>query len=65
MCNGDDLLLNSLFDIKPIKRLDYWIDVKMFGSTSDGTFKSILNVLKVFDLGVGKTVVKGITVIEA
>ena len=39
--------------------------MKIFGSVSDGTSKSILNMLKAFDLSDGWTVVKGVTVIEA
>ena len=32
MCNRDDLILNPLFTFKPMNRLEYWGDVKMFGS---------------------------------
>ena len=32
MCNGDDLILKALFDFKPMKGLEFWSDVKMFGS---------------------------------
>ena len=28
--NGDDFILNALFDFKPMKGLEYWSDVKMF-----------------------------------
>ena len=53
MCNRDDLILNVLFDFKPMKRREYWGDFKMFGSASKGTCKSILNVLKAFNLSDG------------
>ena len=49
MCNGYDLILNPLFDFKPMKGLEYWGDVKMFGSARNGTCKSILNMLKVLN----------------
>ena len=39
--------------------------MKMFGSAGDGTCKSILNMLMALNLSDGKTVVKGITVLEA
>ena len=50
MCNRDDLVLSSLFDFKPMKRHEYWGDVKIFGSATEGTCKSILNVLIAFNL---------------
>ena len=53
MYNRDDLILNALFDFEPMKRLEYWGDVEMFGSASYGTCKSILNMLKAFNLSVG------------
>ena len=53
VCNGYDLILNALFDFKPMKRLEYWGDVKLFESTSNGTCKSILNMLKAFNLSDG------------
>ena len=65
MCNGDDLKLDALFDFKPKKRLEYWGEVKMFGSACNGTCKSIWNMLKAFDLSDEFTVVKGVTIIEA
>ena len=65
MCNADDLILNALFESKPMERLEYWDDVKMFGSASSGTCKFILNMLKAFDLSDGETVGKGVSVIEA
>ena len=46
VCNGDDLILN----FEPMKGLEHWGDVRMFGSTGNGTCKSILNMLKAFDL---------------
>ena len=53
VCIGDDLILHALFYSKPMKRLEYWGDVKMFGSASNGTCKSILNMSKSFDLNDG------------
>ena len=47
VCNIDDLIMNTLFNFEPMKGLEYWGDVKMFGSTGKGTCKSILNVLNV------------------
>ena len=52
MCNRDDFILNVLFDFEPMKRLEYWEDVKMFGSAGNGTCKPSLNV-KAFDLSDG------------
>ena len=46
VCHGDDLILNPLFNFKPMKGLEHWGDVRMFGSTSNGTCKSISNILK-------------------
>ena len=46
MCNRDDLTLNALFD----QSKDLSTEAKMFGSASNGTCKSILNVLKAFNL---------------
>ena len=37
----------------------------MFGSASNGTCKSIFNMLKALNLSDGLTVVKGVIVIEA
>ena len=48
--NGDDLILNPLFKFEPMKGLEYWGDMKIFGSVSNGTCKSILNVLKALNL---------------
>ena len=31
MCNRDDLIFNPLFDFKPMKELEHWGDVEMFG----------------------------------
>ena len=44
VCNGDDLILNSLFNFEPMERLEHWGDVRMCGSTGNGTCKSILNM---------------------
>ena len=46
MCNRSDLILNTLFNFEPMKGLEYWGDVRMFGSAGNGMCKSILNVLK-------------------
>ena len=53
MCNRDNLILNPLFNFDPMKGLEYWGDVKMFGSVDNSTCKSILNVLKVLNLSDG------------
>ena len=53
MCNGDDLILDPLFDFKPMKGLEYWGDVKIFGCVGNGTCKSILNMMKAFNLSDG------------
>ena len=53
MCNRDDLILHPLFNFEPMKRLEYWRDVKMLGSAGNGTFKSILNMLKAHKLSGG------------
>ena len=44
--NGGDFILNLLFKFEPMKGLEHWGDVRMFGSTDNGTCKSILNMLK-------------------
>ena len=53
MCNGDDLILNALFNFVPMMALEHWGDVRMFGSASNGTCKSILNMLKALNLSDG------------
>ena len=50
VCNGDDLILNPLFNIEPVKVLEHWGDVKMFESASNSTCKSVLNMLKALNL---------------
>ena len=40
VCNGDDLILNPLFNFEPMQGLEYWGDVTMFGSTGNGTCAS-------------------------
>ena len=50
VCNRDDLILNPLFNCEPMKGVEYWGDVKMFGSAGNGTCKSTLNMLKVLNL---------------
>ena len=51
--NGDDLILNSLFNFEPMKGLEHWGDVRMFGSMGNGTCKNILNMLKALNLSDG------------
>ena len=53
MCNGENLIFNPLFKFEPIKGLEHWGDVRMFGSASKGTCKSILNMLKALNLSDG------------
>ena len=52
MCNGDDLIFNP-FNFEPMKGPEHWGDVRMFGSTSTSTCKSILNMLKALNLSDG------------
>ena len=54
VCNGDDLILNPLLNFEPMKGLEHWGDVRMFGSTGNGKCKSILNVLKALNLSDGQ-----------
>ena len=51
--NGDDLILNPLFNFEPMKGLQYWGDVRMVGSTGNGTCKFVLNMLKALNLSDG------------
>ena len=53
MCNGDDLILNPLFNFEAMKGLEHWGDVRMFNSASNSTCKSILNMLKPLDVSDG------------
>ena len=53
VCNGDDLILNPLLDFEPMKVLEHWGDVRMFGSACNSTCKSILNMLKALNLSDG------------
>ena len=53
VCDRDDLILNPLSNIEPVKGLEYWRDVKMFGSAGNGTYKSVLNMLKALNLSDG------------
>ena len=48
--NGDDLILNPLFNFEG---LEHWRDVRMFRSTGNGSCKSILNMLKALNLSDG------------
>ena len=50
VCNGDDIILNPLFNFEPMEGLEHWGDVRMFGSTDNGTCKSILNKFKALNL---------------
>ena len=34
VCNGDDLILDLLFNFEPMKGLEHWGDVRMFGSAA-------------------------------
>ena len=53
VCNRDDFILNPLFNFEPMRGLEYWGDVKMFGSAGNGTCKSIFNMLKALNLSDG------------
>ena len=53
VCNGDDLILNPLFNFEPTKGVEHWGDVRMFESTGNGTRKLSLNMLKAFNLSDG------------
>ena len=53
MCDRDDLILNPLFNFEPVKGLEYWRDVKMFGSAGNDTCKFVLNMLKALNLSDG------------
>ena len=53
VCNGDDLILNPLFNFKPMKGLEHWEDVRKLGSASNSKCKSILNMLKALNLSNG------------
>ena len=45
VCNGDDLILNQLFNFEPMEGLEHWGDVRMCESTGNSTYKSILNIV--------------------
>ena len=53
VCNGADLTLNSLFNFEPMKGLEHWGDVRLFGSASNSACQSILNMLKALNLSDG------------
>ena len=53
VCNGYDLMLNPLFNFKPMKGLEHWGDVRMFESASNSTCRSILNMLNALNLSDG------------
>ena len=46
VCDREDLILNPLFNFQPVKGLEYWGDVTIFGSEGNGTCKYVLNMLK-------------------
>ena len=50
VCNEDDLILNPF---EPMEELKHWGDVRMFGSTGNGTRKSILTMLNALNLSDG------------
>ena len=53
VCNRNDLILNPLFNFEPMKGPEHWGDVRMFGSASNSTCKSIMNMLKALNLSDG------------
>ena len=53
VCNRDDHILNLLLNFEPMKGLEYWGDVRMFGSTGNGTCKFVLNMSKALNLSDG------------
>ena len=63
VCNGGDLILNPLFNFELIEGLENWVDMRMLGNTSNGTCKSILNMLKALNWNDGE--VKEVALIEA
>ena len=48
-----EMILNPLFNFEPMKGLEHWGDVRLFGSVSNSTYKSILNMLKALNLSDG------------
>ena len=50
VCNGDDLILNPLFNFEPMKGLEHLGDVRRFGSASNSACKSNLNMLKALNM---------------
>ena len=53
MCNGNDHILNPLFNFEPMNGLEHRGDVRLFGSASNSTCKSILNMLKALNFSDG------------
>ena len=53
MCDGDDLILNLLFNFEPMKGLEHWEDMRIFGSANNSSCKFILNMLKALNLSDG------------
>ena len=50
VCNGDDIILNPLFNFEPMKGLENWGDMRMFRNASNSTWKSIFNMLTALKL---------------
>ena len=48
-----DLIFNPLFNVEPVKALEYWGDVKTFESAGNVPCKSVLNMLKELKLSDG------------
>ena len=44
VCNGDALILNPLFNFEPMKGLEHWGDVRMFGSASNSSILSMIEL---------------------
>ena len=53
VCYGDDLILNPLFNFEPIKGLEHWGDVRMFGSASNSSLQVRFEYLKALNLSDG------------
>ena len=53
VCYGDDLILNPLFNFEPMKGLEHWGDVRLFGSANNSMCKSISNMLNALNLSNG------------
>ena len=53
VCNRDDLIFNPLFNFEPMKELEHWGDVRMYGNTGNGMCKPVLNMIKAPNLSDG------------